>query len=101
MIDTFQHLRNETARLYTQFVSSERAVIIATSALVGIGAGFGAIVFRWLIGFFKELAFGGGKAALSFLGPFYIVLIPVIGGLIVGPLVFFSLVRRKGMGYLR
>ncbi len=98
MIDIAQRLRNETARLCAQFISSERAVIIATSALVGIGAGFGAVVFRWLINFFKELAFGGGKAALSFLGPFNVVLIPVIGGFIVGPLVFFFAREAKGHG---
>lgn len=98
MVNTFQHLRREAARLTAQVLSSERAVIITTSALVGIGAGFGAVIFRWLIGFFKEIAFGGGKAALSFMGSFYVVLIPAIGGLVVGPLVFYFAREAKGHG---
>lgn len=98
MVDTIQHLRREAARIYAQVLSSERAVIITTSALVGIGAGFGAVIFRWLIGFFKAIAFGGGKVALSFMGSYYVVFIPVIGGLVVGPLVFYFAREAKGHG---
>jgi len=53
--------------LYERFWSSETAVLITTSAVVRLGAGFGVIVFRWLIGSFKDFAFEGGRAVLPFL----------------------------------
>jgi len=69
-----------------------------SAALVGVGAGAGALLFRWLINIFRQLAFGGGAAALEFLGAYYVVLIPAIGGLGVGPLVYFFAREAKGHG---
>jgi chloride channel protein, CIC family len=69
-----------------------------SAALVGVGAGAGAVLFRWLINFFRQLAFGGGATPLDFLGAYYVVLIPAIGGLGVGPLVHFFAREAKGHG---
>lgn len=98
MIFTFQRVRREVARLYARFWSSETSVLVSLSAIVGLGAGFGAILFRWLISFFSTSAFGTGKSLLSFLGAYYVVLIPAIGGLFVGPLVYFLAREAKGHG---
>jgi ABC-type lipoprotein export system ATPase subunit len=46
---------------------------------------FGAIVFRWLINTVTHIAFSGGARVLSFLSEYYVVLIPAMGGLFVGP----------------
>ncbi|MCO5972986.1 chloride channel protein [Actinoallomurus soli] len=70
--------------------------IIALSLLVGAGAGLGAIVFRWLIKTFTHLFSGhadysaAGRVAnphVPWLGPWFLLLAPVIGGLVYGPLV--------------
>jgi chloride channel protein, CIC family len=98
LLDVIEHLRRRTASAYTLFWSSENAVMSTSAALVGVSAGTGAVVFRWLIDFFRETAFGGGAEALSFLGPYYVVLIPAIGGLGVGPLVYFFAREAKGHG---
>ncbi|HEY64669.1 MAG TPA: CBS domain-containing protein [Caldilineae bacterium] len=76
----------------------EEAVLIGMALIVGVGAGFGAIIFRWLIDSVHTLAFEGGQELLRFLGRYYIILIPAIGGLFVGPLVYFFAREAKGHG---
>lgn len=78
--------------------SNEIAYGLILSILVGVIAGLGAVVFRWLIGVFQSLFFGGGASILSFLGQYYIIFIPAAGGLIVGLLVYFGAREAKGHG---
>ncbi|MFQ5859560.1 MAG: chloride channel protein [Anaerolineae bacterium] len=76
----------------------EMAVLTATAVVVGLGAGFGAIVFRWLIGSFTTLAFDGGRRVLGFMGRYYVLVIPAIGGLFVGPMIYRFAREAKGHG---
>ncbi len=73
-----------------------RGMVIAV--FVGIIAGLGAVVFRNLIEWITEVGFGRGEEALGFLGDAWVILIPAIGGLIVGPLVYFFAREAKGHG---
>jgi CIC family chloride channel protein len=77
---------------------SETTVLIGTALVVGLGAGIGAVIFRWLIGSTTTLAFEGGSQTLEFLGRYYVILIPAIGGLFVGPLVYRFAREAKGHG---
>ncbi|MEU8878375.1 chloride channel protein [Streptomyces javensis] len=70
--------------------------VIGLALVVGCGAGLGAIAFRWLIQSFTRLLSGhadysaAGHAAhpgVPWLGPWFVVLAPVVGGLLYGPLV--------------
>ena len=81
-----------------RFWSSETAVMMTLSVVVGIGTGLGAIAFIELISFFKNLFFGGGATVLGFLGGAYVIVLPVMGGLIVGPIVHFVAPEAKGHG---
>ena len=74
-------------RIAEKLTSSEMVSGILLAILVGVVAGFGAIAFRWLIGTFQSGFFGGGASILGFLGEYYIILLPAVGGLIVGLLV--------------
>jgi len=65
---------------------------------VGVISGFGAIVFRWLISTFQSIFFGGGANYLGFLGQYYIILLPAVGGLLVGLLIHFGAREAKGHG---
>ncbi len=74
---------------------------------VGAGAGLGAVAFRYLINFFTWLATGHdefgqqGRVAsghLPWLGPAFFVVIPVIGGLIYGPLIYRYAREARGHG---
>jgi len=85
-----QRIWNQVVRAYAMFWSSETAVMVSISVVVGLGAGVGAVLFRGLIAFFSQLAFGSGASALKFLGTYNVVFIPAIGGLGVGPMVYFT-----------
>lgn len=81
-------IKEKTKDLITYLQTSETAFLLLFSVVVGLGAGFGAIIFRWLINNFKMLFFEQGHDLLHFLGPYYVILIPAAGGLIVGPLIY-------------
>jgi CIC family chloride channel protein len=74
--------------------------------VVGVVAGFGAVGFRWLIFACTWLATGHqqfgqqgriGSLHLSWLGIWFLLLIPVLGGLIYGPLI--SRFAREARGH--
>lgn len=70
------------------FGKYEEMTLIAVAFIIGIAAGLGNIVFRFLISFFQELFFGI-KSEVMLYGlqttPIWkIILVPAFGGLIVG-----------------
>ena len=77
---------------------SPNMAMLYMAVLIGIGAGIGAICFSWLVDSVTDLAFNRGGNLLSFLGPYYVILIPAMGGLIVGPIVFYFAREAKGHG---
>lgn len=71
----------------------------AYAVVVGLGAAAGAIVFRELIRGFNYLLFDKlADDALSSLGDWRVLLIPAVGGLFVGPLIYFLAREAKGHG---
>ncbi|MDY6893178.1 MAG: chloride channel protein, partial [Chloroflexota bacterium] len=85
-------------RSLSWLTSSEAATGIVVSTVVGIAAGLGAVAFRWLIENFETLFFDGGAQLFADLGRYYIILIPAIGGLLVGLIVHFFAREAKGHG---
>lgn len=86
-------------RVYTRVSQTTYIMIIA--GIVGILAGFGAVGFRMLISFFQNLSIGSTEKVVDALIslPWYVKLIvPVIGGAIVGPMVYFFAREAKGHG---
>ena len=77
-------------------------MMVFLATIVGILGGYGAVGFRWLIDFFQGLFFAPhGESFLQLLLglPWYRkVLPPMIGGAIVGPLVYFLAREAKGHG---
>ncbi len=71
---------------------------MALATLVGVGAGLGAVGFRWLISSFQSLFFDGGEQVFGSLGRYYVILLPVIGGLLVGLIIHFFAREAKGHG---
>ncbi|HEX3678523.1 MAG TPA: chloride channel protein, partial [Galbitalea sp.] len=81
--------------------------LFALALAIGVAAGLGAVAFRYLIAFFTWLATGksefgqGGYVAstqLPWLGLGFYVLIPIIGGLLYGPLVYRFAREARGHG---
>jgi CIC family chloride channel protein len=75
---------------------SNSAITFATAILVGIGAGLGAVAFRWLIAAVRSA--GYHSLASERLGWVTLLVVPAVGGLIVGPLVYFWAREAKGHG---
>lgn len=91
-------IARRSARLLDRWQPPERVVVVITALVVGVGAGLGAVAFRWLIDSITKLSFIAIPSALGFLGRYYIVVVPAIGGLIVGPLTYFFAREAKGHG---
>jgi chloride channel protein, CIC family len=84
-----------------------RGGLFLLALLVGAGSGLGAVAFRYLIYFFTWLATGHsqfgqqgyvGSSHLPWLGLGFFVVIPVIGGLIYGPLIYRWAREARGHG---
>lgn len=82
-------------RLYDWLHGSSTG-LLALALLIGAGTGIGAVVFRYLIVWFTLLFSGqadysaaghAGHPLLPVLGAAFVVLVPILGGLIYGPLV--------------
>ncbi len=78
------------------WLRSSRLGIVAVALVVGTCAGFGAVGFRWLIFGMTWIATGHeqfgqagrvGSVHLPWLGIWFLLLIPVVGGLLYGPLI--------------
>jgi CIC family chloride channel protein len=88
-------------RYYRHHKPSETQIIIILSFVVGISTGLGAVLFIWLIEQAKNFFFG---YSLSYLNQFivewkfWIPLIPLIGGLLVGPIVYRYAREARGHG---
>ncbi|MBW2562944.1 MAG: chloride channel protein [Deltaproteobacteria bacterium] len=71
------------------------------AVFVGLAGGFGAVGFRYLINFFQSVAYGSDGNLLDLVQsiPWYLrVSVPALGGLVVGPLVYFLAREAKGHG---
>jgi CIC family chloride channel protein len=88
-------------------IRSGRLGLLALSVLVGVGAGLGAVVFRYLITALTRLFTGFadysavGPAAnphVWFLGRWFVVFVPVVAGLIYGPLMYRFAPEARGHG---
>jgi CIC family chloride channel protein len=84
-----------------QMKMTEHTFVVLVAILIGLLAGFGAIGVRYLIQFFQRIFFGPGLNLLELaeqLTWYQKILIPVIGGLIVGPIIHFFAREAKGHG---
>ena len=89
------------------WLRGSRAGLFAVALVVGAGSGLGAVAFRYLIYFFTWLATGHvefgqqgrvASAHLPWLGLGFFVVIPVIGGLVYGPLIYRYAREARGHG---
>jgi CIC family chloride channel protein len=93
-----QRWRQRLPRWLDQRILSESGAILFTALIVGIGAGLGAVVFRWLISSVQTLAYGRLAGMMEGIYPFYLLIIPALGGAIFGPLIYRFAREAKGHG---
>jgi len=77
---------------------SEQTTLLIYAAIIGIGGGFGAVGFRWLINQFTFLFFHRTQPELASYYGIRTLFVPIIGGLLVGLLVHFFAREAKGHG---
>jgi CIC family chloride channel protein len=77
---------------------SESVVLGALAIVVGITSGAGVWLFKWLIDQVEQLTFGQLGAALEHLGGWTMLLLPILGGLIVGLLLHFFIGEERHHG---
>ena len=89
------------------WLRGSRAGLVVIAVVVGAGSGLGAVAFRYLISFFTWLATGHsefgqsgytGSSHLPWLGLGFFVLIPAVGGIIYGPLIYRYAREARGHG---
>ncbi|MFN2303791.1 MAG: chloride channel protein, partial [Anaerolineales bacterium] len=71
------------------------------AVLVGLIGGLGAVGFRYLLNFVQAFSYGSAGNLIELVAsiPWYKrVLIPALGGMVVGPLVYFFAREAKGHG---
>src|SRR5262245_61595014 len=99
------HPRGRGARVRAWLEGTEGLVVLAI--VVGVGAGAGAIGFRYLILGITELFTGSrdysaaGRVPnphLPGLGVYFVVIAPIVGGLLYGPLVARFAPEARGHG---
>lgn len=86
------------AKLLDQLAPREGFILLLMAIVVGVSTGFAAVFFIRLIAFIQVFFYGGAERLLPALGRIWIILVPVIGGLLVGPIIAKFALEAKGHG---
>ncbi|PKL86254.1 MAG: chloride channel protein [Ignavibacteriae bacterium HGW-Ignavibacteriae-1] len=81
--------------------TTEHLFMIAMAVIIGVVSGFGAVGIKYLVDLISGIAFGHGGNLIERISntPWYmLLLIPTIGGLIVGPITHFVAPEARGHG---
>jgi chloride channel protein, CIC family len=90
-----------------EWLRASRSGLVVLAVIIGAGAGGGAVVFRWLITTFTRILSGHSDYSdvghalnphVPALGMFFVLLAPVIAGLVYGPLVDKFAPEARGHG---
>ena len=99
------HLNSKSYDLFRYIVDSlhinENTVVLIIASIIGMCGGFTAVGFFKLIVFIQTIAIGGSTDILELLNelPWYVkLLLPSIGGVIAGPLIYYFGQETKGHG---
>ncbi len=76
----------------------EEFILIGTALVVGLGAGLGAVAFRYLISGVGRVGYQIIPSLVPGWGKAYVVIVPLVGGALVGPMIFFFAREAKGHG---
>lgn len=83
-------------------IRNQQLILIVLAVVTGIGAAFGAVVFREAIVLLQTVTFGSPLEQMSniirTLPEWHIVMVPTVGGLIIGLFVHFFMPGRRGRG---
>jgi CIC family chloride channel protein len=92
-----RRLHRQILRLLGRLKLPQSTSLIIVAILVGAATGLGAVALIRLLDVCTWLFFEGGRWVFSALGRSYVLLLPTIGGLMVGPVI--RLFAREAKGY--
>lgn len=91
-------IKRYLAKLLDHLAPREGLVLLVMAIIVGVATGFAAVFFIRLIEYIQIFFYGGSEKIFPALGRLWIILIPVIGGLLVGPIISKFATEAKGHG---
>lgn len=91
-------LRRRLRALARRERRSTRNILVVLSIVVGVLTALGSVAFIRLLGLVTHIARDGVAGALAVFGPAQLVLLPALGGLLVGPLTERFAREAKGHG---
>ena len=91
-------IKRYLAKLLDHLAPREGLVLLVMAIIVGVATGFAAVFFIRLIEYIQIFFYGGSEKIFPALGRLWIILIPVIGGLLVGPIITKFATEAKGHG---
>jgi len=92
-------LPGKLQHIWTSIDVQSTAVLMTLAIIVGLGTGLAAVLFIKAIGLVTHFSFEQGLPQfLAPLGPIWIVLIPILGALISGPMIAYWATEAKGHG---
>ena len=77
---------------------SQETFLILLAVIIGFFVGSLAVVFKLATNWLASLAFGHGESLLDFIPQYYMILIPIIGGIVVGLIVQYGGHNASGHG---
>lgn len=89
--------RSAISRILDRFTIPEGLLLLTLAVLVGAATGLAAVVFIKLIVAIQNFSYGTIAASLPSLGMWLYLIVPILGGLLVGPLILFAH-EAKGHG---
>ncbi|HEX3802733.1 MAG TPA: chloride channel protein [Solirubrobacteraceae bacterium] len=99
--------RSIVVRAVSSWLGGNRLGLVVMALVVGVGAGLGAALFRemvfgatWLVTGHNQFGQQGhaGSSHLPGLGIWFVLIVPVLGGLIYGPLIYRFAREARGHG---
>lgn len=99
--DQFSSKSSALQSSFRSLLSDEHTIMVGMGIMVGVAGGYGAVGFRYLINFIQSIAYGSPAELLDVVQtiPWHMrIAIPALGGLIVGPIVYFFAREAKGHG---
>ncbi len=91
-------LKRYLAKMLDHLAPREGLVLLVMAVVVGVATGLAAVLFIRLIAFIQIFFYGGGEKIFPALGRIWIIVVPVIGGLLVGPIIAKFAPEAKGHG---
>lgn len=100
IINAATRFQLKATKLLLSLRLGEDSFLYILAGLIGVGGGFGAVLFRWLIGMGHFLFLGQGQILLSTHSnfPWLLPILPALGGLCVGMLTYLFAREAKGHG---